>query len=75
MPVRPLTVEELDQTSAAGCENPACEDPDCGGTLFLTQKCHPGAGVFVGYEHGSSELEITCRACDAHIARVAVAHE
>jgi hypothetical protein len=65
---RPLTRGRLD---ASRCENPLCRDDH--GTLVLAPYCHPRARVNIMYIKAEGVLEITCRECDAGVARVLVA--
>lgn len=60
-----LTQEELNQKSCR------CGKSDC--VLFLTPKCHPGAGVDAAYNQTNGELAIRCHECERHIVTVQVA--
>lgn len=65
-----VTMQELDDETMKGCENPAC---NCKGKLELTAKCHPEDGVTVRYLHGSGLLSIECRGCGTPTVQIAVA--
>jgi hypothetical protein len=43
---RPLFLHQLDEALHRGCDTPGCGH-EHGGELFLTPRCHPGAGVRV----------------------------
>lgn len=63
-----LTQIELD---AIGCGNPNCREEH--GALFLQSNCHPDDGLYVAYHKATGRLEITCAACQRHMASIAVA--
>jgi hypothetical protein len=64
-----LTQRQLDDMQ---CANPDCaheHDP----TLYLTQRCHPGAGTQVSYSRENGTLRVECAVCRKRIALVLVA--
>lgn len=67
--MKPLTQGKLDSMT---CTNATCDHKDHTG-LFLTQSCHPKAGVFAMYSREDGTLKITCRVCNKHVASVEVA--
>lgn len=70
----PLTRIDLDIAAANGCQDPQCTNANCD-TLFMGQKCHPGAGLDASYKRGSGVLVISCVACDRRITWVKVADQ
>ena len=65
---------ELDIAAAGGCQSPGCKHEDHG-TLYLNQRCHPGAGVEVRYDRGTGVLKLQCMACHISICNVKVADQ
>lgn len=69
--MKALTQGEL---NATGCNVPTCTThSEHVGDLWLHGRCHPSSGSRVRYEKASGEIEVTCRKCNALIARVLVA--
>lgn len=66
-----LSKVDLDLLTAKGCQVPGC---DCGrkGELYLHQKCCPGGGLEVSYQHGSGELIVSCMKCRSRVAAIMV---
>lgn len=63
---KPLTQEDLAHRECLGegCDHKA---------EFLDQRCHPGRGQRVRYDHARGALELVCRVCKKFVALVAVA--
>lgn len=64
-------IPELEHAIEHGCSTPGCSHGHT--ELFLTQRCHPRAGVDVKYTKGSGVLTITCHHCRQLVATIAVA--
>lgn len=69
--MKPLAIPELERMLEGGCGVPGCGCKD--DNLYLTQRCHPQAGVDACYHKGTGILTISCRRCDAKVADIAVA--
>jgi hypothetical protein len=69
-----LYIEELDEATKRGCQDPRCAHKDHK-ELDLAQRCHTGAGAVASYELGSGQLKISCFKCRKIICIVAVAPE
>lgn len=67
-----MTQKELDEAVKHGCQNPDCDHSDHSDILFLTQKCHPGAGVDCCYESSSGLLHVCCHKCEDRILSIKV---
>ena len=68
----PLTKIGLDLIAAGGCSTPGCKHEDHG-TLFLHQRCHPGAKIEVSYTIRTGVIRVACVACQRSIAEIKVA--
>lgn len=71
-----LGVEELEKALAKGCDDPECqrEHPPGGlGELYLSGRCHPGAGVSVCYRKNTGQAWITCRECSRPVVVLNIA--
>jgi hypothetical protein len=66
-----LYVEDLE---AAQCSSPDCPHDDHG-ELFLHGRCHPSAGTRAAFDRKTGLLHLRCRACQAHIVTLVIAHQ
>lgn len=66
-----MTLTVLDFATMPPCESCGTERHDCG--RVLVARCHPLAGLVCRYHPADRAIELTCAACSAHVASVAVA--
>lgn len=66
-----LAVHDLEKMVEQGCMMPGCTHTEHT-EVFLTQRCHPGAGLSVRYEKASGVLNLYCKRCDHPVANVSV---
>jgi hypothetical protein len=57
--------------NAAICDAPGCAHDHS--VLWLCSGCHPTEGLNVAYEKANGVLTVTCRVCEALVARILVA--
>lgn len=66
-----FAIPELEQSAAQGCSMPNCTHDHS--TLFLTQRCHPKAGLEASYTKGSGVVTLRCIHCKLELVDLAVA--
>jgi len=71
---KPLTKEDLERMSKAGCQVPGCQH-DHPQILYIHARCHLGGRIEVSYTGGDGFLRIACRECGQIIADIAVAEK
>ena len=59
--------------ASAGCSTPNCGHDHA--ALYMTQACHPGAGVEVRYVKATGLAEVMCRICRGIVCRLLLASE
>jgi ribosomal protein S27E len=69
---KPVTKEDLERLSEAGCQTPGCKH-DHAQTLYVHAQCHPSGKIEVSYTRGSGFIHIACGVCGQIIADIAVA--
>ena len=63
---------DLERALRQGCDRPECaHHHEAQAGIFLTPRCHQGAGVDAAYYDGT--LHLFCHVCDTPIVHVAVA--
>jgi len=57
-----LSLEDLERAVSMGCQVPGCKH-EKHSTLYLTQRCHPKAGVDVRFTTGEGKIVAECHEC------------
>jgi len=65
-----MTLEELFQSAAGGCQAPGCDHAHSNGPLVLTSRCHPQAGTRFTINVAKKTLQVDCAACEQPIITV-----
>jgi hypothetical protein len=74
---RPLFLHQLDEAVSRGCDTPGCAH-EHGAEIFLTPRCHPGAGVRLAYGDDlqglpcGARVGLRCWKCLAPVVDVAL---
>jgi hypothetical protein len=62
-----MTLEELFQNAAGGCQTPSCQHAHAG-PMYLHARCYPKSGTFA-VVHGRS-LRIECAKCQKVVVEI-----
>lgn len=65
-----MTLEELFQDAAGGCQMPGCDHAHEGGPLVLASRCHPEAGTRFSINVAKKTMNVDCAACDKPIIMI-----
>lgn len=66
-----MAIPEMERAASKGCSTPGCNHDHS--VLFLTQRCHPKAGLEASYTKGSGLVTLRCNICKLELADIAVA--
>lgn len=67
-----LYLEDLEDSVAHGCSDPAC-DHKHDGPLFLHPRCHLYGRLDASFQFGESYIEMVCSVCHEIVMRLQIA--
>lgn len=62
-----MTLEELFQSAAGGCQMPGCDHAHDNGPMVLASRCHPEAGTRFSINVVTKTMHVDCATCDKPI--------
>ncbi len=75
MKIYPMIRKDLDDQAKEGKENCECGAPWQAHLMGLSQGCHPGIGLLIGYQPEVGCLLLTCPACNQSFGMIQVAKQ
>lgn len=60
-----MTIDELFQEAAHGCQNPECHVKH--GPIVMSPRCHPGKPVTLSVDASRGIMEANCSVCDKSV--------
>ena len=69
--MEPLTKIDLDIMIKGGCDDPECKHKhELSPELYMTQQCHPKAGLYVKYDERDHLVHIECAVCELLVCKI-----
>jgi hypothetical protein len=65
-----MTLEEMFQSAAGGCQMPGCDHAHDNGPMVCTSRCHPEAGTKFSINVAKKTMHVDCAACNKPIITI-----